>query len=153
MDVDGLGEKLAALLVERGLVKDFADLYAVPFEEWQRAFSRPRKEDAKGKKQELPEKSAQNMVETLARSKRTTLRRFLYALGIPQVGEATAATLARHFGDVERFLAAGEEELAAGRDIGEETAREIRAWAQEPQNQRVVRRLLEAGVVPEPAKG
>jgi DNA ligase (NAD+) len=147
MDVDGLGDKLASLLVERGLVKEFADLYAVPFEEWQKAFSRPRKvEPPKGKKPELPEKSAQNMVEALERSKTTTLRRLLYALGIPQVGEATAAALARHFGDVERFLAATEEELAAVRDIGEETAREIRAWTAEPQNQRAVRRLLEVGV-------
>ena len=97
MDVEGLGEKLAAGLVERGLVKDFADLYAVPFRAWQELFSRPRKEerDAKG---ELPEKSAQNMVEALERSKATTLRRLVFALGIPQVGEATAATLARHFG-------------------------------------------------------
>jgi DNA ligase (NAD+) len=149
MDVDGLGDKLAALLVERGLVKEFADLYAVPFEEWQRAFSRPRKADAKGKKQELPEKGAQNMAETLARSKRTTLRRFLFALGIPQVGEATAGTLARHFGDVARFLDASEEELTGVRDIGEETARELRAWTSEPQNRQAVRRLLEAGIVPE----
>jgi DNA ligase (NAD+) len=150
MDVDGLGEKLAAHLVQTGQVKDFADLYAVPFEAWQRAFSRPRKLDPKGKAPELPEKSAQNMVETLARSKRTTLRRFLFALGIPQVGEATAATLARHFGDVERFLAASEEALTAVRDVGVETAREIRAWTSEPQNERVVRRLLEAGVRPQP---
>jgi DNA ligase (NAD+) len=148
MDIDGLGDKLAALLVERGLVKDFADLYAVPFEEWQKAFSRPRKLDAKGRKQELPEKSAQNMMETLERSRKTTLRRFLFALGIPQVGEATAATLARHFGSLEAFLAANEEELAGVRDIGEETAREIRAWTAEPQNQQVVQRLLSAGVAP-----
>jgi DNA ligase (NAD+) len=149
MDVDGLGEKAAAQLVQKGLVKDFADLYAVPFQEWQRIFSRPRKEEvAKGKKPELPEKSAQNMIATLERSKDTTLRRFLFALGIPQVGEATAATLARHFGDVESFLGASEDQLSAVRDIGEETAREIRAWTAEPQNQRVVRRLLAAGVVP-----
>jgi DNA ligase (NAD+) len=151
MDVDGLGEKVAAQLVEKGLVKDFADLYAVPFAEWQRAFSRPRKlEPADGKNPELPEKSAQNMVERLARSKGTTLRRFLYALGIPQVGEATAATLARHFEDAERFLAASEAELTAIRDIGEETARQIRAWTAEPQNAAVVRRLLAAGIVPAP---
>jgi DNA ligase (NAD+) len=150
MDIDGLGDKLAALLVERGLVKDFADLYAVPFEEWQKAFSRPRKADAKGRKQELPERSAQNMLQTLERSKATTLRRFLLALGIPQVGEATAATLARHFRDPERFLAATEEELTGVRDVGEETAREIRAWTSEPQNQRVVRKLLGAGVAPAP---
>jgi DNA ligase (NAD+) len=147
MDVDGLGDKVAALLVERGLVEEFADLYAVPFEEWQKIFSRRRKEDAKGRRPELPEKSAQNMMETLARSKRTTLRRFLFALGIPQVGEATAAVVARHFGDVERFLAATEEELTAVRDIGAETAREILAWTGEPQNRRVIRALLEAGVV------
>ncbi len=150
MDIDGLGDKLAALLVERGLVKEFADLYAVPFEEWQKAFSRPRKVDAKGHRPELPEKSAQNMLEALERSKETTLRRLLFALGIPQVGEATAATLARHFGDLEQFLAASEEELTGVRDVGEETAREIRAWTAEPQNQRVVRRLLDAGVTAAP---
>jgi len=146
MDVDGLGEKVAALLVERGLVKDFADLYAVPFEEWQKAFSRPRKLDPSQRKQELPEKSARNMVETLERSKQTTLRRLVFALGIPQVGEATAATIARHFGHLHRFLAASAEELMAVRDIGEETAREIRAWTGEPQNVAVVERLLAAGV-------
>jgi DNA ligase (NAD+) len=148
MDIDGLGDKLAAHLVTTGLVKDFADLYAVRFEEWQKAFARNRKASDAGKKQELPEKSAQNIVAQLERSKQTTLRRFLNALGIPQVGEATAATLARHFGDVERFLAASEEELTGVRDIGEETAREIRAWTAEPQNETVVRRLLAAGVTP-----
>ena len=150
LDIDGLGDKLAAHLVQNRLVKDFADLYDVPFEEWQKAFSRPRKLAVKGRKQELPEKSARNMVESLRRSRRTTLRRFLFALGIPQVGEATAATLARHFRTVERFLAASEEDLMAVRDVGEETAREIRAWTSEPQNAAVVRRLLAAGVSPEP---
>lgn len=150
MDVDGLGEKLAAHLVSTGLVKDFADLYAVRFEDWQKAFGRNRRAAEGGKKQELPEKSAQNIVAQLERSKQTTLRRFLNALGIPQVGEATAATLARHFGAVEPFLAASEEELTAVRDVGEETAREIRAWTGEPQNEQVVRRLLAAGVAPAP---
>jgi len=150
MDVDGLGEKLAGHLVTTGLVKDFADLYSVRFEEWQKAFARNRKPPDGGKQLELPEKSAQNIMAQLERSKQTTLRRFLNALGIPQVGEATAATLARHFGDVGRFLAASEEELTAIRDIGDETAREIRAWTGEPQNQAVVRRLLAAGVAPAP---
>jgi DNA ligase (NAD+) len=137
MDVDGLGEKLAAQLVERGLVKEFADLYAIPLETW-------------AELERMAEKSAGNIVAALESSKRTTLRRFLFALGIPQVGEATAAALARHFGDVERFLAASEEELTGVRDIGAETAREIRAWTGEPQNQRVVRALLRAGIVPAP---
>jgi DNA ligase (NAD+) len=181
LDIEGLGEKLAAGLVERG-VKDFADLYAVPFETWQQLFSRPRKEQdelgasagpagggwagtsggtggaraegegppGKTEPRELPEKSAQNIMAALERSKTTTLRRLLYGLGIPQVGEATAATLARHFGDLRRFLDASEDELLGVRDVGPETAREIRAWAEEPQNRRVVERLLAAGVTPAP---
>lgn len=150
MDVDGLGERLAAWLVDRGLVKDFADLYAVRFEDWQRAFSRPRKAEPGEGELELPEKAARNMVAALERSRSTTLRRFVYALGIPQVGEATAATLARHFGDLARLMDASEDDLLGVRDVGPETAREIRAWTQEPQNRRVVERLLAAGVHPAP---
>jgi DNA ligase (NAD+) len=148
MDVEGLGEKLCAALVERGLVKDFADLYAVRFEDWQQLFSRPRKEEG-DERRELPEKAAQNLLEALERSKRTTLRRLLFALGIPQVGEATAGQLARAFPDLPAVLDAGEEALQGVRDVGPEVAREIRAWTGEPQNRRVVARLLEAGVVPE----
>ena len=147
LDIEGLGDKLAAGLVERG-VKDFADLYGVPFETWQQLFSRPRKElDADAP---LPEKAAQNMVAALDRSKDTTLRRLLHGLGIPQVGEATAATLARAFGTIEKFMDASEEALLAVRDVGPETAREIRAWTAEPQNRTVVERLLAAGLRPRP---
>jgi DNA ligase (NAD+) len=148
MDVEGLGEKLCAALVERGLVKDFADLYAVPLKEWQRLFHRPKKVEPGEAK--LPEKAAQNLVEALERSKTTTLRRLLFGLGIPQVGEATAAALARHFGGLEPLLQADEEALQTVKDVGPEVAREIRAWTGEPQNVRVVRRLLEAGVKPAP---
>jgi DNA ligase (NAD+) len=150
MDVEGLGERLSSWLVEKGLVKDAADLYHVRFEDWQRAFSRPQKQRDPGETPELPEKAAQNMVAALDRSKQTTLRRLLNALGIPQVGEATAATLARHFREISRFMAATEDELLAVRDVGPETAREIRAWTQEPQNRRLVERLLAAGVAPAP---
>jgi DNA ligase (NAD+) len=137
MDVDGLGEKLAAQLVSRGLAKDFGDLYLLGTPVW-------------AELERMGQKSAENLVAALERSKQTTLRRFLNALGIPQVGEATAAALARHFGDVRRFLAASEEELMAVRDIGPESAREIRAWTSEPQNVAVVEKLLAAGVVPAP---
>jgi DNA ligase (NAD+) len=91
-------------------------------------------------------------VAALEASRRTTLRRLLLALGVPQVGEATAAALARHFGTVERWLDATEAELTAVRDVGPVVAAEIRAWTAEPQNRRVVEGLLEAGVVatPEP---
>jgi DNA ligase (NAD+) len=149
LDIEGLGEKLAAALVERG-VTDFADLFAVPFETWQQLYARPRKDQDEDEPKELPEKSAQNMLAALERSRATTLRRLLHGLGIPQVGEATAATLARAFGTVQRFLDASEDELLAVRDVGPETAREIRAWTQEPQNRRVVERLLAAGVAPAP---
>jgi DNA ligase (NAD+) len=137
MDVEGLGDKLAAQLVERGLVHDFADLYridAATFAELER----------------MGEKSAENLVSALEGSKDTTLRRLLFALGIPQVGEATAATLARHFGALERFMDASEEDLLGVRDVGPETAAEIRAWTAEPQNRRVVERLVQAGVRPAP---
>ena len=137
MDIEGLGDKLCAQLVERGLVQDVADLYTIPFDTWREL-------------ERMGDKSAQNILDNLERSKQTTLRRFLFALGIPQVGEATAAALARHFGDVQRFLAADEEALTAVRDIGGESAREIRAWAIEPQNGRVIERLLQAGVQPTP---
>lgn len=181
LDIEGLGEKLAAGLVERG-VKDFADLYGVPFETWQQLFSRrdleeeasagpagggsaeasggaggaqaERKRGARppGKNAEtpLPEKAADNMRKALERSKDTTLRRLLHGLGIPQVGEATAATLARAFGTIENFMDATEEALLAVRDVGPETAREIRAWTAEPQNRTVVERLLSAGLRPRP---
>jgi DNA ligase (NAD+) len=152
MDVEGLGEKLAAALVAQGHVRDFADLWAVPFATWQALFSRPRKEPAEGgekkKAAELPEKAAQNMLEALERAKATTLRRFLFALGIPQVGEATAGQLARAFPSVEQFLDAGEEALQGVRDVGPEVARQVRAWTSEPRNREVVRRLLAAGVAP-----
>jgi len=157
MDIDGLGEKLALQLVERGHVKEFADLYAVPFETWQQLFSRPRKADGeegakKGPKPQLPEVAARNMEQALGRTRTEPrpLRSFLYGLGIPQVGEATATALARHFGTLERFLAASDEDLQQVRDVGPETAGEIRAWTSEPQNDQVVRHLLEAGVRPAP---
>ncbi len=149
MDVEGLGEKLCAALVERGQVKDFADLYAVRFEDWQQLFSRPRKEREEGEgPPELPEKAAQNLIEALDRSRATTLRRFLFALGIPQVGDATAGQLARAFGGVQALLDAGEEALQAVRDVGPEVARQVRAWTAEPRNRAVVERLLAAGVAP-----
>ena len=151
MDVEGLGEKLCAALVERGLVRDFADLYAVPFEAWQQLFSRPRKEREGGEAvPELPEKAAQNLLEALERSKATTLRRFLFALGIPQVGDATAGQLARHLGSVQAVLDADEAALQAVRDVGPEVARQVRAWTAEPRNRAVVERLLAAGVAPAP---
>ena len=145
LDVDGLGDAVAAALVAAGRVKDFADLYALPEESWE---SLEIAETKAGSTVKLGVPRTRRIREALERSKTATLRRLLHGLGIPQVGEATAATLARHFGTLERFLAAGEEELLSVRDVGPETARDIRAWIEEPQNRRVVERLVEAGLRP-----
>jgi DNA ligase (NAD+) len=148
LDVEGLGDKVVAQLVERHLVKEFADLYRIPADTWE---GLEFAEAAEGKKQVLLGKArAAKLLAQLERSKATTLRRLLFGLGIPQVGEATAATLARHFRTLDRFMEASEDDLLAVRDIGPESAREIRAWTAEPQNQRVVKHLLAAGVRPEP---
>jgi DNA ligase (NAD+) len=147
LDIDGLGEAVAAALVANGHVRDFADLHALPASTWE---SMEIAETKTGATVKLGVPRARRIRESLERSKTASLRRFLFGLGIPQVGEATAATLARHFVTLERFLAASEDDLLGVRDVGPETAREIRAWIEEPQNRRVVARLIDAGVRPPP---
>jgi DNA ligase (NAD+) len=135
MDVEGLGEKLVDQLVDRGLVRDLADLYHLD-EEKLVALER------------MGEKSARNLLAQLERSKRVSLPRLLVALGIRQVGEATAKALAEHFGTLARLMDASEEELQEIRDVGPEVARSIRGFFAERQNRRVIERLLAAGVEP-----
>jgi DNA ligase (NAD+) len=147
LDVDGLGEAVAAALVAKGHVRDFADLYALPAATWE---AMEIAETRTGSTVKLGVPRTRRIQEALEKSKVLGLRRLLFGLGIPQVGEATAVTLARHFGTLERFLSATEEDLLGVRDVGPETAREIRAWIDEPQNRRVVDRLVEAGVRPAP---
>jgi DNA ligase (NAD+) len=135
MAIDGLGEKLVHQLVATGLVKSPADLYHL------------RREDVAALER-MGEKSAQNLLDEIERSKHTTLDRFLTALGIRHVGEHTAKVLADHFGTVERFLEATEEELLQIRDVGPEVARAIVEFLADESNRTLVRRLLEAGVRP-----
>src|SRR5206468_11744689 len=96
------------------------------------------------------EKSAQNLVENLQRSKETTLRRFLHALGIRHVGEATAKTLAESFRDVHALFNATPDDITRVKDVGEAMAEEIHAFFQEPQNRSVIEELLALGVRPAP---
>ena len=133
MDIDGLGEKLVDQLVEKGLVEDPADLY------------RLRKEDLVALER-MGERSAANLLAAIERSKSTTLARFLYALGIPQVGEATAQALAEHFGDLDAIMKATPEQLEEVPDVGPVVARAIRSFFRERHNRDVIRRLLKAGV-------
>ncbi len=133
MDIEGLGDKLVEQLVDKGLVQDPADLYALT------------KEQLVGLER-MGEKSAQNLLDALERSKETTLARFLYALGIREVGEATAQTLARHFGSLQAIEKASEEELQQVPDIGPVVAAYIAGFFRQPHNQEVIRKLIEAGV-------
>ena len=133
LDIEGLGDKLVEQLVERDLVRNPADLYGL---------------DAAtlAGLERMGAKSAAKLVEALERSKTTTLARFLYALGIREVGEATALTLASHFGTLEALMTAEEERLQQAPDIGPVVAAAIRAFFQEPHNQQVIARLRAAGV-------
>jgi DNA ligase (NAD+) len=137
MDIEGLGEKLCAQLVGSGLVKRQADLYRLTVETLS-ALER------------MGDKSAENLVAALERSRHPPLRRFLYALGIRHVGEATARTLAEAFPDVRKLYAASEEELMRVKDVGPEMARAISAFFHDTQNRENIDALLAAGVQPEP---
>ena len=133
LDIEGLGDKLVEQLVERERVRDPADLYAL---------------DAAtlADLERMGARSAANVVEALERSKTTTLARFLYALGIREVGEATALALAEHFGALESLIAADEERLRQVPDIGPVVAAALRAFFQEPHNREIIARLRAAGV-------
>src|SRR5690625_3065081 len=133
LDIEGLGEKLVAQLVERDWVKTPADLYALSHEQLAGL-------------DRMGDKSADNLRKALDRSRDTTFARFLYALGINQVGEVTANSLAEHFGDLEPLLVADEEALCAVPDIGPTVAQSIVLFFAEPHNREVIDALRQAGV-------
>lgn len=133
MDIEGLGDKIVDQLVETGLVGDPGDLYGLS------------KEQLAGLER-LADKSAQNLVEAIEKSKTTTLPRLITSLGIRHVGEATAKQLAEHFGDLGPLMEADPAALEEIRDIGPEVARSIAIFFAQPQNRAVVNKLLKAGV-------
>ncbi|MCX7891734.1 MAG: NAD-dependent DNA ligase LigA [Burkholderiales bacterium] len=133
MDIEGLGEKLVDQLVDAGLVETAADLYALDVEKLAGL-------------ERMGEKSAQNLVDALERSKDTTLARFIYALGIRNVGEATAKDLARHFGSLDALMAADVPALLEVPDVGPVVAESIRGFFAEAHNRAVIRALRRAGV-------
>ena len=133
LDIEGLGEKLIDQLVERGLVKDIADLYSLT------------KPELAGLER-MGEKSAQNLLDALERSKAATLARCLTALGIRHVGEATAKLLADHFGDLNSIMAASEEQLTEVREIGPQVAKSIARFFAQEENRKVIAKLRGAGV-------
>jgi len=134
LDIEGLGEKLIDQLVERGLVKDIADLYSLT------------KPELAGLER-MGEKSAQNLLDALERSKAATLARCLTALGIRHVGEATGKLLADHFGDLNSIMAASEEQLTEVREIGPQVAKSIARFFAQEENRKVIEKLRAAGVI------
>lgn len=133
VEIEGLGDKLVDQLVDGGLVRALPDLYKLGVMKLA-ALDR------------MADKSAQNIVAALEKSKQTTLPRFLFGLGIRHVGEATAKDLARHFGQIDRIMDATEEQLLAVRDVGPVVARSIRTFFDQPHNREVVEQLRAAGV-------
>jgi len=133
MDIDGLGPAIVDQLLDRGLVRDVADLYRLRVED---LVPLPR----------MGRKSSQNLVEAIARSKERGLERLIFALGIRHVGERAAKLLAARFGSLDRLAEATEEELTAIPDIGPKIAASIRDFFATPENRRVVDRLVAAGV-------
>ncbi|GEN29013.1 DNA ligase [Halovibrio variabilis] len=133
LDIDGLGEKLIVQLVDLGWVETPAALFHLSVEQLQ---SLPR----------MGEKSATNLVNSLEKSKSTTLARFIYSLGIREVGEATAANLANHFGTLEAIQNAEREALEAVNDVGPIVAAHVHTFFRQPHNQETIVALIDAGV-------
>ena len=133
MDIDGLGDKLVEQLADAGLIETVADLYTLNAEQLQ---SLPR----------LGEKSATNLIKAIDKSRQTTLARFLFALGIRDIGETGAALLASQFGSLAALMQASEEELTRIDDIGPIAANSILTFFANPDNRAVVDALLAAGI-------
>lgn len=133
MDIDGLGDKLVEQLVDLELVRNPAGLYGLT-------------EQQLAGLERMGAKSAANLVSALEKSKETTLSRFLYALGIREVGEATAQALAAHFGSLEAIMGADEERLQTVPDVGPVVAAHIAGFFRQPHNREIIGKLQRAGV-------
>jgi DNA ligase (NAD+) len=133
MDIEGLGERLVEQLVEQGMVRTPADLYRLTAQQL-------------ADLERMGEKSAANLVQALQASRATTLERFIFALGIRNVGESTARDLARHFGDLDPLMQASEEALLQVPDVGPVVARAIRQFFDEPHNREVIEALVRSGI-------
>ncbi len=133
LDIEGLGDKLVEQLVDNDIVRTPADLYRLDMHKLVNL-------------ERMAEKSAANILAAIEHSKSTTLARFIYALGIRNVGEATAKDLARHFGSLDALLAADEAQLIQVPDVGPVVATSIRRFCNEPHNLDVIEQLRKSGV-------
>ena len=133
LDIEGLGSGIVEQLVDKSLVENVADLYSLT-------------ESQISELDRMGEKSAKNLLKAIEKSKHATLPKFLIALGIPLVGESTAATLAKRFGSLERVMSASIEELGEIRDIGPIGTKSIFNFFQQERNLNIITRLLEQGL-------
>ena len=133
LNIEGLGEQLIDQLVDKGIINDAADLYRLDLE-------------TLAGLDRMAEKSATNLLEELDKSKQTTLSRFLFALGIRHVGEATARALADYFGNLSDLMRASEEQLLEVEDIGPVVAASIRQFFLDERNRELIRKLQAAGI-------
>lgn len=133
LDIEGLGDKIVDQLVDQGLVHSPADLFGLTVE-------------VLAGLDRMGEKSARNLFDAISCSRKTSLARFVFGLGIRNVGEATARDLARHFGTLEALMAAGTERLEEVSDVGPVVAASIAAFFAEAHNREVIARLRAAGV-------
>ncbi len=134
VEVEGLGDKLVEQLVDANVIRTLPDLYKLGL-------------TALAALDRMAEKSAQNIVDALQKSKQTTLPRFVFGLGIRHVGEATAKELVRHFGTLDAIMDAPEEALLGVNDVGPIVAKSIRTFFDQPHNREVVEQLRACGVI------
>jgi DNA ligase (NAD+) len=133
MDIEGLGSKVIEQLVDAELVKTPADLYTLTLQQL-------------ADLDRMGEKSAKNLLSALSASKQTTLRRFLFGIGIRDVGESTAGTLESHFGSLTRLMSASEAEVQEAPDVGPVIAAHINSFFRQPHNIEVIEALRHSGV-------
>jgi DNA ligase (NAD+) len=133
VEVEGLGDKLVEQLVDANVIRNLPDLYRLGL-------------SALASLDRMADKSAQNIVDALEKSKQTTLPRFLFGLGIRHVGEATAKELARHFGTLDAIMDASEDALLGVSDVGPIVAQSLRTFFDQPHNREVVEQLRACGV-------
>ena len=147
MDVEGLGEKLVEQLVNDGRLNTPADLYSLTEAELgQLKFVAQKPEDGKPAERRFGEKNAASLFKAIEKSKQTTLPRFLFALGIPQVGESTARALAEQFGDLGPLMQASAAKIEETPDVGPVVSQEIAKFFANPEAQKVVEKLIAAKV-------
>jgi DNA ligase (NAD+) len=133
MDIEGLGDKIVDQMVDLNLVRTPADLYRLGFA-------------ALVNMERMGEKSADNLLQSIAQSKKTTLARFIFGLGIRHVGESTAKDLAKHFGGIDALMDAPMDELLMVNDVGPVVADSIVSFMSEPHNREVIEQLLVSGI-------